>query len=254
MKGGLDVCGEAVCPGWAYCAFHMQRLLTPEGIEYGGPAPNCHEAIAAHAENVPRPVARDFQDTAIPAEIWTGGSSWNPPGPRGMQIISMIGGMRQYLQMERLLLATGLDILEDMLENQQVVNTLYIRISGYQFPNEIDTISDVVVEVLDVISQRQRTKIDVWLDIASGEDKWHGALISNADLRRVQHHICTANNPIQNAAILWNDSVRYRKLISMNGCTAEEMRSIQYLDLVPTDPDVDLLSFTTELPNSVGQQ
>ena len=228
----------------------MQRLLTPEGIEYDAPTPTCHNAITAHAENVPRPVADDFNHTNIPEELWNSDSFWSPPGPQGMQIVSMMGGMNQYLQMERLLLTTGMAILDHMLTNNDI-RRLYVRISGYEFPDEIDEVLELIIQVLGLISQRQRSTIDLWLDIASSVNDWDRPLISNT-VRQVQNSIKTTSH-IQNVAILWQDSVRYRKLISMDGCTGEEMPDIQYLDLFPRDMRVDLIAFITQLPNSIKQ-
>jgi hypothetical protein len=267
VKRKLDPCGLRACRGWVYCAFHMQRLLAPEGIENtNAMVPECDHAILAHGENEPRPVASNFTNTKIPDEIWNANSSWTPPGPQGFQVLYQMGGMSQYLQLERLLLDRGMAILKQKMTDENTKSPLYMRISGYQFPKEIDVILDVIDAALHLISAERQERMDVWIDVAS--DVAHESL-SNTNkpnmmrVHRVQQCIQDCSH-ICNVTILWNDCIRYQKIQTIdfwNRCiefqivrSIHKTTDIQYLDFTPVDMNINLFIILFQLANSMEQQ
>jgi hypothetical protein len=135
------------------------------------------------------------------------------------------------------------------------IHTLYLRISGYQFPGEMQAILDVVLAVLRLISQQRTCPLDLWLDIASDVHKANYMLHLHEhhnQMREVLSFLHTTSS-IGHGTILWYDRIRCQRITVLHGTHCHEERlHVEYLDIKPIDADVDLMSFLKELPIAAG--
>ena len=183
-------CNEPSCAESAYCPVHMQRLLASDEIKM---------------ERQPGVVVIRVGNVTINRSACLRRSAWTAPGPRGMAILNE---NYLYVQLERALLSECMAILKATVEGIGHHSLLYVRITGFAFPEEEKWVSSIIKICLDMIAQAVTVVVmDLCIDIHdpkvdSEEDV---TPVFERFIRRTQSIIHTIK-PIRTATLLLRDT------------------------------------------------